>query len=608
MAQTRQVTLQYAGGSSGEGPLTLGQDNMVRCILHDEPMEINKFALWPIPPGASVEAVLDALRVLVERHESLRTLYPGAPGEHPTRQVVHAEGQFEVEIVEAGPGQDPEALAQAAGRRDRAVRFDLSAHFPLRFTLVTVDGAPARLSTVVCHTAADGAATALLIRDWFELAEGRPLPALTAPTPRELAEQERSAAGQRRIKGALRHWERVLMQGPQAVFADDDTGASPGLLPTLIARSVSAAGNLRAVAERTGSSPSAVMLAAYAALLSYRAGQSKVVVAALSSNRHRPGLEDYVGTLAQDALICVDAETADFDALVSGAGGAALAGYWNSTFDSEQVWRLIDESAHRRGARFARHVVLNDLSTTVPDVATRTRPDPPADPDLAWWPTEYVPCRIMLNLWRLRDCVELTLHADPRLFSREATQGFVLGMFALLEAAATRAVALTELGALTGVERPRRAGDRWRRIEDSWIDLDAVRHLLDTALDKRSCEVEVDDGRLVAHIADEGRPLTPHEAHRAVMNVLFTQNKVPSRGESAEGGAAADGAGGEGTGEHEAAWAENRGVSGGLSGWETARAPYLYVIHEGAARVAGDPASWAALPVVAEGDGRGVEG
>jgi hypothetical protein len=586
VTEPRLITVRYRGQTSGEGLLTLGQDNMIRCILHDEPMEINKHALWPTPEGITLDAAINALRTLAERHESLRTRYPAdAPGAQPTRQVVHAEGEFEVAVVEAGPDEDPDELAEAAGRRGRAVRFDLAEHFPLRCTLVTSGGRPVRLSVVVCHAAADGFATSLLVGEWYRLAAGETLDPPTGPPPRELAEQERSNSGLRRTKASLRHWERILMEGPQAVFADDGIGPSAGLLPTLVVRSVHAAQSLQATSQRTGASPSAVMLAAYAALVAHRADQPKVVLAALSSNRHRPGLEQYVGTLAQDALMCIDTDVEDFDTLIGNAGSAGLAGYWHSTFDAEAIWRLIDETSYRRGARFARHMVLNDLSVTVPEAATRNRPNPPVDPELTWLPAEYIPVRIMLNLWRLRDCVELALYADPQLFGREDAERLVLGMIALLDASARRTVPLTELTELTGLKRARREEGRWCRIEDSWIDLEAMTLLLDAALDKRPSLVEVQDGRLIVHLAQDAEQLTPDQAHRAVMDVLFSQAKT--------NGAPDD-----------AMWAENSGVSGALSGWETARAPHEYVIHDGSPLNADDPQSWSSLPVIAQGDGR----
>jgi hypothetical protein len=584
VTETRRTTIGYRGPGSGSGPLTLGQDNMIRCILHDEPSEINKQIVFPVPDGVGLEAALDALRVLAERHESLRTVFPHAAGEQPTRQEVRADGEFEVEIVAPAPDEDPDTVADEIGRRNRAVRFDLTAEFPLRLALVTAEGRPVRLSMVVCHAAADGGATGLLLQEWTELVTGHELEPTTGPTPREIAEQERSAAGQRRAKASLRHWERILREAPSAIFADSSLGSSNGLLPTLVVRSGSAAASLEAVSQRTGASASSIMFAAFAALVAQRAAQRNIVVAALAANRNRAALRKYVGTLAQDALINLETTAPDFDALIAKAGAAAMAGYWNSTFDGDLIWRLIDDIADLRGARYARHLVFNDLSTSIPEAATRNRPAPPEDPQLTWLPAEYAPTRLMLNIWRVRDCVEFSLLADPQLFGRAEAEKFALGLLALVHAAEAGPVPLGELSTLTGIAPGRRDGS-WLLTGESWVDLAAVRNLLQVALDKRPVGLSIHRGTLTARIAEDGRPVTPEEAHRAAMDVLCHHSRTAVSGS-------------------DDTWADNSAVSGALSGWETAMAPHRYVIHRGTPRTVEEQEAWTELPVIAEGDGR----
>lgn len=364
--------------------------------------------------------------------------------------------------------------------------------------------------------------------------------------------------------------------------------------------SASMAADTLAASQRTGASPSAIVFAAYAAVVAHRAAQRTLVVAALSANRHRAGLEGYVGSLAQDALISLDTDAEDFDELIRRAASASMAGYWHSTFDSRKIWQIIDDVGYLRGARFARHLVLNDLSVTIPDEITRDRPVPAEDPQLTWLPEQGIPTRLMLNVWRLRDCVELTLHADPRLFDRAETQSLALGMKRLIAAAAAGPVPLSGLAELTGIEPARRDGD-WVRVASSWIDLAAVRELLDLALDKRPARIDLVDGRLVARIADDDRPLTPDQAHRAVMATLGGTHRLRGGPDFAEPG---DG--------------ENLAVAAALSGWESAMAPQEYVIHAGSPSAAerpggADPAqpdaadrdrAWAALPEIARGDGR----
>lgn len=572
MIESRRVTIAYTGQSSGSGPLSLGQDNMVRCTIENEPSDINKQGSWPVPEGTTFEQVISALRTLAERHEALRTVYPYPDGGgRPVEQVVLAEGVFGLDVVETD--RDPSAEVDEIGRRNRAIRFEVDREFPLRLTLVTVDGAPRGLSAVICHAAADGAATALLVTEWLELVSGRTLPPPAGPTPRRVALDERSPAGLRRTKSSLQHWERILSTGPHAVFADSRLGPSDGTHTSLIIHSVRAAEALEAVSARLSASTSTIIMSAYAALAAARAGRDDVVIAALSANRHRRTLVEYIGTVAQDALIALNTDAADFDELIGRASAAGMTAYWHSSFDSAAIWRLIDEVGARRGARFARHLVLNDLSTTVPEALLRDVPTPPEDPQVIKLPVEPIPTRLMLNVWRLRGCVSITLHADRQLFTEQEAEDFARGLLRLVEEAAERTVPLAEISVLTGIEPGPRTGE-WRLLDAAWVDLAAVRELLATALGKRPVNLEERDGRLVAHIGDDDRPLTPREAHEALVDVLFHRQR----------GSAPDLAADE----------EKVLVGSSGSGWETTIAPHRYVIHRGT------PDG----PILAEGAGR----
>ncbi|WP_034091406.1 condensation domain-containing protein [Streptacidiphilus albus] len=578
MSRTTRTTIRYSGGTDGSGPLTLGQDNMIRCILRDTPEQINKQAVWPVPDGTSLPAALAALRALAERHESLRTVFPAGPDGFPACQLVRAEGELTVTLVEAGPLEDAELdlLADELARTDNSVGFDLAEDFPLRFTLVTRAGEPARLAVVVSHAGADGAATALLVQEWQALAAGKELPPVVAPTPLAVAASEQSGLGLRRGKASLRHWEKVLRTCPQAVFADSRISGPPDLVSVLILRSREAARHLELASRRTGATPSTVLLAAFAALVAQRADQHRLVIAALSANRHRPAMAEYVGTLAQDAFLAVDTDGADLDEVIGRTKAASLAGYWHSTFDAAKVWRMIEDVAHLRGSRFARHVVVNDLSLTIPESVSEARPAPVGDPEISWFPDERIPVRLMLNIVRVGGCLELALLTCPQVLDRAETEQFVRGLLAVVEAAAEGPVPLAGLGALTGVEPGVRIGD-WQQVDGSWIDLDAVRTLLTEVLGADvGVRVELVDGRLVARLrVDPAGPaagLTPEAVHRLV---------VPA-----------------------------------LGGRDTAMAPHHYIVHGdtvpgdtahgdtvpgGAAGSTADPER---LPVIAEGSGR----
>lgn len=529
---SRRIEVRYAAPADGSavdsavdsGPLTLGQDNMIRCIGRDAPEQINKDSLWPVPDGTSVSAGLAALRRLVERHESLRTSFPAGPGADgfPERQVVHPEGRFTVTVIEAGDrdGTQLDAFAAELGRADVAVPFDLAAAPRLRVTLVADGERLLRLVAVVCHAGADGAATVLLIQDWLDLAAGKDLPPVTAPTPLRIADAERSAQGRRKSAAALRYWARSLATGPQVVFADARITGPPRDHSAVLVRSRTAAEDLAAVCRRTGASPSVVLLAAFAALVTHRSGRTELALSALSANRQRAALVDHVGTLAQDALIRLDTGAADLDQLIGRAKAASLSAYWHSTLDAEQVWRLIEDCAHLRGSRFPRHVVVNDLSLTIPAAVADAQPAAAADPELTRVPAPPLPVRLMFTILRISGSLDFALISCPQVLDPDETDRFARALLAVLAAAARGPVPLDALPGVGGVPTPGRSGE-WHLVDGSWIDLAAVRALLEAALGARAdIELALDEGRLTARLTSADHALTPAVAHHAVVAAL----------------------------------------------------------------------------------------
>ncbi|MEE1825043.1 condensation domain-containing protein [Streptomyces sp. BE20] len=556
-----RITIRYSGASSGSGPLTLGQDNMIRCIRRDRPEQINKESVWPVPDRTTLPAALDALRALLERHESLRTGFPPGPGADgfPELQNVHGDGEFTVTTVPAGALGEAELdqLADELGRADVAVPFDLAAAPRLRFTLLTDGDQLRRLVVVACHAGVDAAAVTLLIEDWTALAAGKDLPPVTSRTPLQVAEQEQSSQGRRKTQAALRHWENILTTGPQVVFATDGITGPPDGLATLVVRSRSGAADLDIVARRTGAGPSVVLLAVLAALTAHRAARTELVFAALSANRQRSAMADHIGTLAQDALLALDTDAADLDELIGRVKVASFNGYWNSTLNADKVWQLIEDVAERRGARFTRQVVVNDLSLTIPEAMSEARPAPTTDPEVTWLPDQPLPVRLMVNILRATGSLEFALLACPQVLDREETERFARAVPAVLAAAVEGPLPLAELAALSGLRPATRTGD-WHRVGADWIHLDAVRTLLADAFGPDLLvEVSCVEGRLTARIATTDPALTPETAHRAVIAVL------PGRA--------------------------------------TAVAPQHYAVHHHTGAV---PAGWAALPATAEGPGR----
>ncbi|MFG2621785.1 condensation domain-containing protein [Streptomyces sp. NPDC048507] len=560
---SRVLSVVYEGGTRRRGPVTMGQANMIRCMLRDEPDHINIHDVWPVPPGTGTDAVADALRTLVVRHEALRTTFPHSGDGAPREQVVADRGAFALTLVDgaAAPGgtddsdatgepgepgaagaagaadvaAEPAAYAESLARAARAGRFRLDRDFPLRLTLLVRAGAPVFLAVAASHAVTDVGALTVLREEWLALLAGGTLPEPASLTPLDLAAEEATPAGLRKSAASLRYWERIIRTGPQAMFAEPGAEGTEVPAPRLTLRSRRAARALARVAARTGDLPSTVLLSAWCALVAHRTGQSACVVAVPTSNRYHPRLARSVNTLSQDALLCLDTQVPTFDALLKKAWGAALGAYRHSQFDAVGLWEMIGRTTFERGSAFARDVVFNDVST-LPGAAPAeagaeagaedpARCDP--EPELSWGPDQVLPTRLLTFVYAIEPQVHLSMWADPALFDRDGAEAFLTGLVRLLEAAAVADVPLSSLTAVTGV-RPVERGPHWHLVDGSWTSPPLVAAALSQALGGLPVHVRVDtppgggppQATLTAYIAAGDTPLTPERAHRALMDAL----------------------------------------------------------------------------------------
>ncbi|MCM2415973.1 condensation domain-containing protein [Streptomyces sp. RKAG290] len=533
-SSTRTLTVAYAGGERGHGPLTMGQANMIRCILRDEPVQINIHDVWPAPPGTTVDAAIDALRCLAVRHDALRTTFPRSPGTTHREQEVAAEGSFTVTVTDhtdftGEPAQYAEQVAQDA----RAERFHLDRDFPLRITLLGFDGALRFVALAASHAATDGSALAVLREEWLALLAGDPLPPVSAFTPLGLAAEEATPTGRRKSEESLRYWERVLRTGPQAMFAEPRAVGSESVQRRLTLRSLRGGRALARTAERTGALPSTVLLSAWCVLVAHRAGQTSCVAAVPTSNRFATRLARSVTTLSQDALLFLDVQVPSFDALLRKAWGAGLNAYRHSQFDSLALWEMIGSVTSERGSHFARDVVFNDISslsaTFAPVVAQRTQAP---DLELDWGPEQVLPTRLLSFVHTIAPLLHLSLWTDAQLFPSAEAEGFLTGLVQLLEASAEADVPLDALTGITGV-RPATRPAGWHRVDGCWVSPSAVAdglaaalgglpvHVAAQAADSTDTSAHDPDSRtLTAFIASGDAPLTPAQAHSALMRTL----------------------------------------------------------------------------------------
>jgi hypothetical protein len=117
--------------------------------------------VWRLSGRVGAEALGQALRDVVVRHESLRTVFPEVGGE-PVQRVVDPGDVGELLAVSrVGAGEVAGRVALVTGRE-----FDLAAELPVRAELlISGDGGEAVLVVVSHHIASDGWSEEVLLRD-----------------------------------------------------------------------------------------------------------------------------------------------------------------------------------------------------------------------------------------------------------------------------------------------------------------------------------------------------------------------------------------------------------------------------------------------------------
>jgi hypothetical protein len=511
---TDQVTVRFDGASARSGPLTLAQRNMVRTLTVERQDDDNFSiaAVFEVPEGRSEDDVVAALRTLLLRHESLRTTYD-LSGE-PVQRVLRA-GDLTVGRYEAGPDEDVDKTVRPALTRRP---FSLRVELPLRVVLVTREAVPVQVLVVCAHIAADGFSVGLLRGEFGRLlaeppgGEIRPV----GVQPVDLALREASPTARRRVELALRHWESVLERRPRAMFEVPvaDVPGTPYAVASIWSAAMAAA--VGRIAARTGASRSAVVLAGVGALVCVLRDSPAFVVTSLAANRTAHYLRSYVGNLYQDAAVLFDAASGSFDDVVGAAWKGAIAGYANSRFEADPLWRLFDTVGRRRGVEFVRDCVYSDISAAFAHTAESDRPGEPralmVRTRVSTEPWTYLPGRFHVSVGKLAGDALLYLWTDTRYLPSAGAEAFLRGLERLLVTAAEKPVPAAEFAAVSGLA-PVVRGPDWHWIDSCWVELAAVPRLLTAATGGAPAQAAVAaDGSLTGYAVADTTPAALHDA------------------------------------------------------------------------------------------------
>ncbi|MFF0770494.1 condensation domain-containing protein [Nonomuraea wenchangensis] len=413
----------------GEGPLTWGQRLMWRAssLMGESRSFLNCPWVLPVYGRRDLAAVLDALRVLLERHESLRTTFAAA-ADGPVQRVA-ATGELAVALTGPEPG---ERALQAADRiaADLArVPFDPAGELPLRCAVVRNDGRPKALALAFSHLAVDYQALSLLAAEWKALLRGEELPP-PAWQPADQVELERSEAFLARSERSIAYWRGVLEEAPLEVFDHAPGEPEDPRFVEVGMESVTLAAAAAELAGRWTVSTASVLLAACATVLATVSGRKRAVMQLVHSNRRDPRTRALVATVGQDALFVLDLREPDFAALCRAAHRAALTAYRNACYDPFAMRDMREEVGRRRGREPDLDAFFNDrrgsggwpnLPAVAPPTRTYVRD--------AWPGVRF---KAFFTVGTAPDTGQLSLIADTAYLGRETARGMLLDVESLL--------------------------------------------------------------------------------------------------------------------------------------------------------------------------------
>lgn len=550
-----RYSLEFADLDGGVGELTWGQRFVWDILKALTPANhyINVRLRVHLPTTATVDGVLDALRILVREQEILRTRFSvGEDGE--PRQHCDGAGTLRVTVCRTGPG-GVRALADEEEERLWHKPFQLD-EWPLRVSVVVADDRPRQAVFVFSHLAVDAWGCGVFRARFLDLLRssgGTASAAAPAPAPagwqsRARAEFERTAPALEANARSLAHWRRFLDTAPQTAFpVAPEPGESP-LFPGVGLHSVALAAAVQALAARLRVGPAAVLLGTVCAVIGVRSGTGSVPLLLAAGNRFTAADAASVGTFYQAAPALIPLTAGSLTDTIRTADKLSKLAYLRGQADPRDVARLLEDANKRRGVAIDLASIVNVVPE--PPISTAAAPAPASVPelrkltaatrlsDLEGRDSEQLKLYLHAKALRSRAVIELfcdSRHLDSAM-ARNVLSGLELVLIEAIDSGDVDFDRIAEIVGITTAARPRNSV----LLDNCWVDPEAVRRLLldlpgTTAAQvfvtgaEPEAEAEPDGGsdggsdgnraELVAYVVTD-EPTTPEQLHDALFRGL----------------------------------------------------------------------------------------
>lgn len=317
-----------------------------------------------LPPGVPPQRIATAVQSVLERHESLRTLFSA-----DRRQRVQPHVELSVPIAAAG--SDDEAHRIHTDLYQRSFDFDA---LPVRFGVLNRADGSATLLIAASHLAIDAFAGDSLADELRRLCGPDDLGVLPDPVghPVDRTRFEGSPAGRALSRRNIGRWQRLHEDG----VASTPAPTLPGLTPrfhtgTLVSPTLRRA--MPAASSRLGASSAVVLLAAVSSVLGDLFGVPRVAARIAYSNRTDP-LDLGIETLMQWGLTIVDVRGTAQD-VVRSAFRETLRASAAARYDIYELFETLSGERCPPDHRFMPQIFLNYFD------GANTATMPPEDDD-----------------------------------------------------------------------------------------------------------------------------------------------------------------------------------------------------------------------------------
>lgn len=332
-----------------QAPLTYGQLSTWRSIetfATDRLSEVNVPVTWDVR-GFDAAAIRGAMRVLVARHESLRTTYHVVDGQPVQR--VHPDAPQRIEQIDyADEPNTAERVTTELYQRALPVLADPGWHG----VLGTSAGQPSFLALSLSHMVVDVAATVELEAQFRSLLTGSVDEAQAGPAPRVLAQLQREDGWISRRRGAEKYWRRLLTDGPVRNLAEPPPRARQRRIEATLQSHQLTILAAQAAAKH-GVSAQSVVMAMTAAALGHLVGRRRVVLSMMSANRFERQWQPVVSTMNQLVpLVCDIDPDLPLDRYLKRVHLNALLAYRYGSYDVDRAAAWSAEAAGPDGTRF----------------------------------------------------------------------------------------------------------------------------------------------------------------------------------------------------------------------------------------------------------------